>query len=220
MIVGLTGGIATGKSTVSENLVAAGFRVFDADQYAREVVAPGSEGLREIVAAFGAEYLQPDGSLDRAKLGVAIFANSEWRARLNEITHPRVRAAMWRHAREFVDGVSKRIAILDVPLLMEGGTHIVVDVTVLVYATAEQQLARLIERNGLSAEIAKARMDAQWPIEHKRELADIIVDNSGPISEVPRLTRQLIACLEELAERGAQADGTFDKSVVIPVEIQ
>lgn len=214
MIVGLTGGIATGKSTVSSLLQAKGLPVIDADVLAREVVAPGTKGLAQIVAAFGREYLQEDGSLDRLRLGATVFADEAMRLQLNAIVHPLVRSEMWRRAHAIVGNSPERIAILDVPLLIEGGTHTVVDVTVLVYAPADVQLARLMARNGLTEAQAHARIAAQWSIEEKRALADIVLDNSGPLTECERLAETLCDRLFELAHSGARMEGVFDKSVV------
>ncbi|MCY0876472.1 MAG: dephospho-CoA kinase [Firmicutes bacterium] len=214
MIVGLTGGIATGKSTFSAQLRAQGLPVIDADVLAREVVAPGTDGLAEIVDTFGAVYLTPNGELDRVRMGAAVFADESMREKLNAIIHPRVRAGMWAKAREITAGDARQIAILDVPLLMEGGTHTLVDVTVLVYASTAIQYERLIARNDLTYEQARARIEAQWPIDQKRDLADIVVDNAGGMDEVPRLAQALGEHLKALAQRGATAEGTFDKSVV------
>jgi len=214
MIVGLTGGIATGKSTMTTLLREQGLAVIDADQIAREVVAPGTDGLAEIVSAFGTSYLRTDGGLDRERLGNAVFADEGMRLKLNAIVHPRVRAQMWRQAREIVEDDASRIAILDVPLLMEGGTHTVVDVTVLVFAPEDVQRTRLMARSGLSDAHARARIAAQWPIERKRELAQIVVDNSGPMTETPRLALALTSLLTDLAHRGARPGGVFDVSVV------
>lgn len=202
MIVGLTGGIATGKSTVSHALERTGLRVIDADLLAREVVAPGTQGLRDVIDVFGEEYLTESGALDRAKLGDTIFSNREWREKLNSIIHPLVRAEMWRQANEYVGDDPSRIAILDVPLLIEGGTHTVVDVTVLVYTPFAIQLARLIERNGLTEQAARARIEAQWPIEEKRGYAQIVIDNSGPFADVPRLVDETVRILRDWATHG------------------
>jgi len=209
MIVGLTGGIATGKSTISQALVELGMFVIDADLIARDVVAVGTDGLQEIVAQFGSEFLTPDGELDRAKMGNVIFADASSRERLNQIIHPRVRAEMWRRARFHVGEDPSRVAILDVPLLIEGGTHKVMDANVLVYAPVDVQLARLMARNGLSEAQAHARIEAQWPIDQKRAFVDVMVDNSGVIEQVPRLAIRLKETLEAWAVSGPGRDGRF-----------
>lgn len=209
MIVGLTGGIATGKSTISRALAELGMCVIDADVIARDVVAVGTEGLQELVAQFGREFLTPGGELDRAKLGNVIFADASSRERLNQIIHPRVRAEMWHRARHYVGEDPSRVAILDVPLLIEGGTHTVMDANVLVYAPVDVQLARLMARNGLSEAQARARIDAQWPIDQKRALVDVLVDNSGAIEQVSALAVRLMATLEAWAVSGPGGDGRF-----------
>lgn len=219
VIVGLTGGIATGKSSISERLAAKGFLVIDADLIAREVVAPGTDGLREIIAAFGRDYLTENGGLNRDRLGELVFSDSIKRNRLNQIVHPRVRAEMWRRARDYVREDPARIAILDVPLLIEGGTHGLVDVTVVIYAPVPIQRMRLMKRNSLSFEAADRRIAAQMDIESKLQVSDIAVYNIGPENDLDRLADALAAELHRLAADGARADATFDRSVVRKVKI-
>ena len=214
MIVGLTGGIATGKSTFSAELARRGCFLVDADEVAREVVAPGSEGLARIASEFGKEFVRPDGELDRERLGRLVFADESCRERLNAIVHPRVRTLMWDSLREYVRGDARRIGIADIPLLFEGGTHTLADVTVLIYAPVARQMDRLRQRSNLSEEDARLRIGAQMPIEEKRRLADIVVDNSGSAEKVPQLAARLHELLEELAERGAMDDGAYDRGAV------
>ena len=214
MIVGLTGGIATGKSTFSTELQRLGILVLDADQTAREVTAPESEGLAEIIAAFGREYVLETGELDRARMADLVFSDAEQRERLNAIVHPRVRALMWERAREHVKGDATRIVVLDVPLLIEGDTHKLVDVTVLVYVPELVQVVRLMQRHGWDEPTARQRMDAQLSIEEKRAVADVVLDNSGPLEEVPDLAARLAEVLRRWASQGAKWDGTFDRGVV------
>ncbi len=214
MIVGLTGGIATGKSTFSAELRRLGFLVLDADETAREVTAPGSEALAQIVETFGEEFVLETGELDRERMGELVFSDAEQRQRLNEIVHPKVRDRMWEQAREHVKGDATRIVVLDVPLLIEGGTHKLVDVTVLVYVPESLQQARLMQRHGWDEETARRRMDAQLSIEEKRAVADVVLDNSGTPDEVPELSARLVEILKRWAGQGARWDGTFDRSVV------
>lgn len=214
MIVGLTGGIATGKSTFSAELQRLGIPVLDADETAREVTAPGSEGLAQIVEAFGREYVRETGELDRARMGELVFSDAGQRERLNAIVHPKVRARMWERAREYVNGDATRIVILDVPLLIEGDTHKLVDVTVLVYVPELMQLVRLMQRHGWDEPTARRRMGAQLSIEEKRGVADVVLDNSGPLDEVSVLAARLAEILRRWASQGAKWDGTFDRSVV------
>ncbi|WAH37952.1 dephospho-CoA kinase [Alicyclobacillus dauci] len=181
MIVGLTGGIATGKSTVSNMFRELGAYVVDADVWARRVVEPGSDGLREVVEAFGTRVLTSDGALNRQELGRIIFADSEARLRLNAITHPRIRQGMRQETETYIQAHPNEPVIWDVPLLFEGDTKYLVDCTVLVYTSPDVQLGRLMARDGLSEEDARARMEAQMPIEEKRSLATYVIDNSGDI---------------------------------------
>ncbi len=220
MIVGLTGGIATGKSTFSRELANLGLFILDADIVAREVVEPGTEGLRQVVEAFGEGVLQPDGTLDRARLGEIIFSDAQKREVLNQIVHPLVRQSTWGQAREYVREDAKRIVILDIPLLFEGNTHREADLSVLIYAPLELQRERLMKRNGFSSEEAQRRIDAQLSMDEKKKLADIIVYNTGDESSVSRLASSLLEELRRLAEAGARPDGTFDRSVVTKVEIK
>lgn len=219
MIVGLTGGIATGKSTFSKELADRGFYVVDADVVAREVVEPGTGGLAEIVAAFGPDYVREDGTLDRERLGRLIFSHPDSRETVNRIVHPRVRDVMWGRVRDYVAGDARRIGIVDVPLLIEGGTHTLADVTVLIYAAPHVQRDRLMRRNGFSEQEAAKRMGAQMPIDQKRPLVDIIVDNSGGPGHVGKLADALCQTLQDLAERGARPDGSFDRRVVGKIEL-
>ena len=181
-IIGLTGGIASGKSTVSNWLISQGYPVVDADIAARKVVEPGMPALREITEAFGADILLEDGTLNRKKLGSLIFSDEEKRQMLNAIVHPAVREWMRRETeRAFDEGAS--IVIMDIPLLFESKLTHMVEETVLVYVSKETQLKRLMERDGYNEADALARIHAQMPIDEKRKLADYIIDNNGTISE-------------------------------------
>lgn len=220
MIVGLTGGIATGKSTFSRALAELGLPVLDADVVAREVVASGTDGLRQVVTAFGEDILQADGTLDRAKLGGIIFADRSKRECLNAIVHPLVRMKTWGQAREYVKSNARKIIVLDIPLLFEGQMQQNADATVLVYAPPTLQLTRLMARNQLTAADARQRIEAQLAIEDKLQLADIVVHNVGDEATVPILAKRLFDVLQNLAAAGARNDGTFDRSVVQQMEIQ
>ncbi|MCL6517647.1 dephospho-CoA kinase [Alicyclobacillus sp.] len=186
MIVGLTGGIATGKSTVTQMLRDLGAFVVDADVWARRVVEPGTPGLREIVEAFGPQVLRPDGTLDRARLGAIVFHDEAARQRLNAITHPKVRAGMKAETERYRAEHPGEPVVWDVPLLFEGETRFLVDVTVLVWCDEKTQLHRLMARNGLDEAEAMARIRAQMPLEEKRRMADYVIDNGGDL-EATRL---------------------------------
>ncbi len=190
-IIGLTGGIASGKSTVSNWLLSQGYPVVDADIAARKVVEPGMPALEKIRKAFGDDVLLPDGTLDRKRLGSIIFANEEKRQTLNVIVHPAVREWMRQETeRAFGEGAS--IVIMDIPLLFESKLTHMVEETILVYVTKETQLKRLMERDGYMEADALARIHAQMPIDEKKELADYIVDNNGPISETIEQMKQIM----------------------------
>lgn len=190
-IIGLTGGIASGKSTVSNWLLSQGYPVVDADIAARKVVEPGMPALEKIRKAFGDDVLLPDGTLDRKRLGSIIFANEEKRQTLNAIVHPAVREWMRQETeRAFGEGAS--IVIMDIPLLFESKLTHMVEETILVYVTKETQLKRLMERDRYMEADALARIHAQMPIDEKKELADYIVDNNGPISETIEQMKQIM----------------------------
>ncbi|MCL6631106.1 MAG: dephospho-CoA kinase [Alicyclobacillus herbarius] len=188
LIVGLTGGIATGKSTVTGMLRELGAYVVDADVWARKVVEPGSEGLREVVAAFGDRILRSDGSLDRGALAAIVFQDEAARQRLNAITHPRVRSGMMSETKAYLSEHPGNPVVWDVPLLFEGETRHLVQRTIVVYTDEATQLARLMARNGYSEAEAKARIRAQMSIEEKRRLADYVIDNTGTLD----LTREQV----------------------------
>ncbi|KAI0253481.1 CoaE-domain-containing protein [Lactifluus subvellereus] len=183
LVIGLTGGIATGKSTVSTQLAARGIPVIDADLLAREVVRPGTRAFKKIISTFGREVLQEDGTLDRSKLGAIVFRDEEQRRRLNAIIHPAVRWGM-------AMGVLKcwlrgeRVCVLDIPLLIETKIYLWVGRVVVVYCSAEIQLQRLMQRDKSTRDDARARLESQLPITEKLAYADIVMDNSGTLAEL------------------------------------
>lgn len=197
-LIGLTGGIGSGKSTVGRLLADAGALVIDADVIAREVVEPGQPALEEIRARFGADVLQDDGSLDRAALAAIVFAADEARADLEAITHPRIAAAIAdridQQLRDEAAGAPSRLVVLEHPLLVEAGLAPGHDVVVVVEAPAETRVARLVER-GMTGQDARARMAAQASDEERRSAATHVLDNAGT---PPDLARQVEALLEEL----------------------
>lgn len=180
--VGLTGGIGAGKSEVSRRLAAYGAEVIDADVVAREVVAPGTRGLAEVVAAFGAAVLGPDGALDRERLGEVVFADEQARAKLNGIVHPRVRERM----SELERASAAPVVVHDVPLLAEGGLSALYDLVVVVDVSPRVQLERLVAERGMTREQARSRMSAQATRAERLAVADIVVDNSGSLAELDR----------------------------------
>jgi dephospho-CoA kinase len=194
--VGLTGGIGAGKSEVSARLAAQGAVVIDADAIAREVVEPGTEGLAEVVEAFGRGVLLPDGTLDRPRLGEIVFADPELRGRLNAIVHPRVGARMAELERAAGPGA---IVVLDVPLIAESGRTDDYDLVVVVDAPPRVQVDRLVRRRGMTREQARARMEAQASREQRLAIADIVIDNSGSLAELDRQVGDLWAELRRKA---------------------
>ena len=201
VIFGITGGIATGKSTVSAMLRERGAIIVDADFWAREVVKPGSEGLEAIRKQFGDDYLHPDGTLNREKLASLVFSDEEARKRLNAITHPLIRQKMDEQVREALEADPRAIVVMDIPLLIESMVQEGerrVDKVILVYVPKPVQLERLMRRNGLSREEAEKRIQAQMPIDEKRPYADFIIDNSGSLDQTEEQVEQLMDKLRAL----------------------
>lgn len=182
MIIGLTGGIASGKSTVSALLVNKGARLVDADVIAREVMLPGHEVLAAAAKQFGKEILFPDGTLNRAKLGEIVFQDPVALQTLNNLTHPAIRQEIKNRMYSMEQEEPKRLIIVDIPLLFESGLETLFHEIVVVYVPREVQITRLMERNRLSLEEAEARLNAQMDIEQKRNKADYIIDNSGDLA--------------------------------------
>ncbi|MFD2370041.1 dephospho-CoA kinase [Brevibacillus sp. GCM10020057] len=192
MILGLTGGIATGKSTVTGMLRERGIPVIDADQIAREVVEPGKPAYEAIVRHFGREILLADGQIDRKKLGEIVFSDESQRQKLNAIVHPEVRRVM-REEAEAAEAGGADIVFMDIPLLFESKLQHMVEKIVVVYAPADMQLARMIERDELEEEQAQKRLRAQFPIDQKRADADFLIDNSASREETERQVEEMLA---------------------------
>jgi dephospho-CoA kinase len=179
-VFGLTGGVASGKSTVARYFAAQGVAVIDADELAREVVTPGSPALQEIAATFGNELIAADGELDRRALGQRVFVNPSLREQLNAIVHPRV-AARFQERVADLDRQGVPLACYDVPLLFECNLQDRLRPVVVVSTPPDLQLARLMARNGLSGEEAQSRIAAQMPLAEKATQADYVIDNSGSL---------------------------------------
>lgn len=205
LLVGLTGGIASGKSTVSRQLAELGCHVIDADVLAREVVRPGEPVWQEIVDAFGREVLQPDGTLDRARLGAIVFGDAERRRRLEAITHPAIQARRQAVLAELAARGFDGLVVQDAALLVEGGGAAHVDRLVVVYATPEAQLERLMRRDGLDRAEAERRIASQMPLAEKVKLAHYVIDNSDSPAETAAQVRAVHAALvaEHAARRSA-----------------
>jgi dephospho-CoA kinase len=193
-LVGLTGGIASGKSTVAKILESFGTAIVNADTLAREVVEPGRDAWKDIVATFGTEILQPDQSLDRQKLRAIIFNNPDARRDLESIIHPRVRALAEQRIREST-AAGYSVIVYEVPLLFEGNLHEWLRPVILVACDIETQLERLQRRDGLDRAQAQKHIDAQMSLEEKRRLADYVIENNGSLDD---LKKQVEAVLEKI----------------------
>ncbi|MFJ3085723.1 dephospho-CoA kinase [Streptomyces sp. NPDC086838] len=196
--VGLTGGIGAGKSEVSRLLVGHGAVLVDADRIAREVVEPGTPGLAAVVEEFGPGILTPQGTLDRPALGAIVFADPDRLAALNAIVHPLVRD---RSAELEKAAGPDSVVVHDVPLLTENGLAPLYDLVVVVDAAPETQLDRLVRLRGMTEADARARMAAQATREQRRAVADLVIDNDGPVEE---LTDRVRAVWAELMRRAAE----------------
>lgn len=179
MIIGLTGGIASGKSTVSALFVRKGAALVDADVIAREVMLPGHPVLAAAVEAFGDRILLPDGSLDRAGLGEIVFRDPEALQTLNNLTHPAIRREIKDRMYALEQENPQRLVIVDIPLLYESELDSMFDQIIVVYVPRRVQLARLMERSGMKLEQAEDRLRSQMDIELKRRKANYVIDNSG-----------------------------------------
>lgn len=182
LIIGLTGSIATGKSTVSLMFDEFDIPVIDADKVARQVVVPGEKAYNEIVQTFGKEILREDQTLDRAKLGSIVFEDDYKRKTLNNIIHPEIRKKMLHDRNELVKQGANTV-VLDIPLLYESKLTHFVDKVIVVYADPDVQLKRLMARNGYTEEEARQRIESQMPASEKAKLADAVIDNNGKKSE-------------------------------------
>ena len=189
-IIGLTGGIATGKSTVSELLTAYGFKVVDADVASRKAVKKGSKGLDQIREKFGQEAIDDNGEMNRKYVGELVFNNPEQRIELNKIVHPIVREIMEEEKNHYLnEGYN---VIMDIPLLFENDLQDTVDEVWVVYTSESIQIERLMERNDLSQEDAKARVYSQISIDKKSRMADHVIDNLGDKLELKQNLQQLL----------------------------
>ncbi len=197
LVVGLTGGIGTGKSRVVDLLAGLGAAIVDSDRIVRELQQPGGAALARIAETFGSEYLLADGNLDRAKLGKRVFDQPAERAKLNAIMLPAVTTEL-RARMERLRAAGERVIVLDIPLLLEGrksgsgaGAVLPFDLVVVVYSDEETQVRRVMERDKLSLADARARVGSQLPIEEKRRMADVLIDNSGAWQVTEKRVREL-----------------------------
>jgi dephospho-CoA kinase len=204
--VGLTGSIGVGKSFVSGVLAELGCRVLDADKIAREVVAPGSPALRDVVRVFGPEILQSDGTLDRSKLAALVFADPDKRATLNSILHPYIIAQQDQQLRKWETEGPDEIAVVDAALMIESGGYKRFDKLIVVHCRDEVQLTRVMERNNLSREEAQRRIGAQMSQEEKKKFADYLIDTSDGFEAARARTSEVYALLlAELKRKSVEA---------------
>lgn len=186
MKIGLTGGIASGKSTIANLLVERGALLVDADQVAREVVQRGEPALEAIASTFGQALLEADGSLNRKALGEIVFRDKASLAKLEAITHPAIRTRMQERIHKYAEQFPDRLVIADVPLLYETNQAHLYEGIMVVYVPAAVQIARLMARNLYTEEEAKRRVELQMDIELKRQKAEWVIDNSGTLEETKR----------------------------------
>jgi len=195
MTVGLTGGIASGKSLVAGELKRLGARIIDADLVAREVVRAGTEANAEIRACFGPEFFLDDGEIDRKKLGAAVFSDPAKLKKLNEITHPRIRERIRELVAETERDQPGALIVVDAALLIEGGLYRELAKVVVVYADENTQAERLYKREGLSQDQARKRIASQMPLKEKLQYADYVIENNGATEETLEKVRELFRVL-------------------------
>ena len=194
-LVGLTGGIASGKSTVAKILERLGAAIVNADVLSREVVEPGQDAWKDIVATFGPDVLQPDQTLDRQKLRNLIFNNPDARKQLEAIIHPRVRALAEQRIREHT-AAGFAVVVYEVPLLFEGNIHEWLRPVILVGCDVDVQRQRLEQRDQLDSATAQKHIDAQMSLEDKRRLADYVIENNGTLADLERQVREVLTRIQ------------------------
>ncbi len=195
LLVGLTGGIATGKSTVSEILRQLGCKIIDADQLARDVVEPEQPAWKQIVAEFGRGVVTAEGALDRKKLGAIVFADAERRKRLEAITHPAIRARFQARLDELAAQGFAGIVVFDAPVMIESGNYKNMDRLVVVVTDDATQAARLQDRDGTDQAEGRRKIASQMPLAEKAKLADYVIDNSGAREATAAEVRRVFAAL-------------------------
>lgn len=198
LIVGLTGGVASGKTAVSQVLKEEGAYVIDADQIARELVQPHKPAWNELIKAFGKEILQEDGFIHRKKLADKVFADPKKRKLLNQILHPRIKEEMDRRTKEIGQKDSEAIVVIDAPLIVELGDHREMDKLIVVASTQTQQIERLKERDRIGPEEALRILSSQMPVEEKVNLADFVIRNEGSLEETKKRAKEVFKELRKV----------------------
>jgi len=199
LIVGLTGGIGSGKTTVSKMLEEEGAYLIDADEIARELVHPCTAAWHELIRAFGKEILEEDGSIRRKKLAAKVFSDPSQRNRLNEILHPRIKKEMKQRAKEVGEEHPEAIVVIDAALLVELGEYQEMDKVVVVTSQETQQIERVREREGASEEEARRILSSQMPLEEKLKVADFIIRNEGSLEETRSRVKEVFQELRKIA---------------------
>ena len=199
LIVGLTGGVASGKTTVSKVLREEGATLIDADQIARELVQPQTLAWQELVRVFGNEILNRDGSIHRQKLASLIFSNPRQKSLLNRILHPRIKEEIGRRLKGIQQKDPDAIVVIDAPLLIETGGHREMDKVIVVVSTETQQIDRLRKRNQLNEGQARAMLSSQMSLEEKTKVADYVIRNEGSLEETRQRARDLFQELKRIA---------------------
>jgi len=199
LIVGLTGGVASGKTAVSEVLREEGAYIIDADQIARELVQPHGPAWNELVRTFGKEILQGDGSINRKQLADRVFEDPSQRRHLDQILHPLITEEMDRRTREIGEKNPEAIVVIDAPLLIEVGYHRRVDELMVVVSTRTEQIERLKARDGINSEQALRILSSQMPVEEKVKLADFVIRNEGSLAEVREKAKKVFRELKKIA---------------------
>lgn len=201
LLVGLTGGIASGKSIVTQVLRELGAHIIDADKIVHDLLSNGQDAHREVVEHFGPAIVAADGTVDRRKLGEIVFNDAAERAWLNQCIHPRVFEAYQHQLKHIGERDPDSIVIMDAALLIETGYHKRMDRLIVIYAREEDQMARLMARDGFTEEHARARIRSQMPLEEKKAFADHVIDNTGPREETERQAREVFDRLKQAAAK-------------------
>jgi dephospho-CoA kinase len=201
LIVGLTGGIASGKSLVTRVFRDLGAHIIDADKIVHDLLAPGQDACSEVIGHFGRDIQLPDGSIDRRKLGDIIFNHPEERAWLNQCIHPRVFKAYQTQIHHLRDRQLDAMVIMDAALLIETGYHKHMDKLIVVYAGQQDQLKRLMERDRFTLEQSMARISSQMPLDEKKKYADYVIENTGTREATERQAREIFVKIKAEAGR-------------------
>ncbi len=198
MIVGLTGGIATGKSLVSNELKRLGAHIIDADLIAREIVEPGKPAYKELIEAFGEGILNEDKTLDRRALGRMVFSDREKLKKINNITHPKILKRIEEEIAKINSGGKDAVIVVDAAVLIEAGAHKSVDKVIVVYAGEDRQIERIKKRDSLSENEARCRINSQIPLKEKLRYADYVIYNDDTVEEVVKKAQELYNSLKTL----------------------